>query len=472
MPNGNIVGMKKSDVDAFVNKFAPAVARNLRGLGQQAPPARRARGRRRNQALNANALLASLPRGQAPPKEARFRGGATRNTVFAPRGQGYYDAFASTPDATILSHTVGPCTPIEGYARLIVPGSAGVTNLSYDLPNYTGTSSTTVQGSVTTNAKLIVFNVGSSDSELARTFELIADPTDATKAKVHTVAVHASAFEELGPTFGSAWDPAWRGGLEADNPEKGAHGHPAGKIESIPLRGSMCIRNITEHFTVGGEVRMMRYNGGLSIGNYHDTPAADAGEALFGVADFLEVCDMMRDTKRATTYGARELLSTHQMNTYPADAIRSQTFHNDTTFHEAVLSPKFCTLVILIDDFKSGYSSQVNNTYSLNLVAHRAARFRPGSLLHHKARVLPVDPDAHHKLTTHEASQSVAIPTKKDSGSGFMDALSSGIHDYGPSLVQAGLQYALPAPLKGVSALAQLLPTVIDHGRSIAKGME
>lgn len=464
--------MKKSDVDAFVSKFAPAVAQKLRGLGQQAPQARRARGRRRNQALNANALLASLPKGPAPPKEARFKGGATRSSVFAPRGQGYYDAFASTPDATILSHTVGPCTPIEGYARLIVPGSAGVTNLSYDLPNYTGaTPDATVQGSVTTNAKLIVFNVGSSDSELARTFELVADPTDATKALLHTVAVHASAFEELGPTFGSAWDPAWRGGLEAHNPEKGAHGHPAGKIESIPLRGSMCIRNITEHFSVGGEVRMMRYNGGLSIGNYSDMPSAGATEALFGVADFLEVCDMMRDTKRATTMGAEELLVTHQMNTYPADAIRSQTFHNDTTFHEAVLSPKFCTLVILIDDFKSSYSQQVNNTYSLNLVAHRAARFRPGSLLHHKAKVLPVDPDAHHKLTTHEASRSVAIPTKRDSGSGFMDTLSSGIHDYGPGLVQAGLQYALPAPLKGVSALAQLLPAV-NRGYTIAKEME
>lgn len=434
--------------------------------------------------MRANALLASMPRGPAPAKQDRFKGGAIRSSTFAPRGLGYYDAFASTPDATVLSHSVGPCTPIEGYARLVVPGAAGVSGLNYDIPSTDANGATiTVSAQATTNSKLIVFNCGSSDSEIARCFELVPDTNDPTRAMVHVTPVLASAFGELGPAFGA--NPGgpgphhfiWSHMANADNPDRGANGHFANKIESIPLRGSVCIRNITEHFSVGGEVRMMRYNGGMSIGGPLDLPydpahlttGPGADEALFGVNDFLEMCDMMRDTKRATTYSADELLATHQMNTYPADAIRAQTFHNDTTFHESCLTPKFCSLIILIDDFKSSAGGTgihaVNNTYSLSFVAHRAARFRPGTLLHHKATTLPVDPGAHHRVTTTETLRPVAVPVKTNGSGGTVGTAGQDGFDITPYLVGAGTVGA--AALTGG---ASLIPEALGAGELLTAG--
>jgi hypothetical protein len=182
-------------------------------------------------------------------------------------------------------------------------------------------------------------------------------------------------------------------------------GEPSARVESIPLRGSVRLRNITEHFQVGGEVRVLRYNGGLSLKSDSE-PLIANGFVNMTPKEFLLICDMMRQTKRATTLGAEELRKTHQFNTYPADSIRSHTFLSDTSFEESVYTPKFCTLIVLFDDFKSGSGS--GNTYSVDVVVHRAARFAPGSLLHNKARVLPSHAPTHSKHQQDEASGPVA----------------------------------------------------------------
>lgn len=389
-------------VQALVKQLVPALAQRVKGLsgGQagQRKANQRGAGRRqatRNQrALARGAMLRSIPRGPVQPKDARFRGGAMTNQYFAPRGQGYYDAFASTPDAAILSTAVGPCTPIEGFARTILPGGGGVTDLPYQVV----TGSSTLAANVTTNARLLVFNVGSSDSQLGASFELY---DNGGTAAVRVEPILASAFAELGPAFTNTTSDYDH--LRGDVFDRDV----AMRIESIPLRGSLRLRNITERYSVGGEVRIMRYNGGLSLRHAFNGGTLHS----LGVAEFLDICDMMRDTKRATTFGADDLLTAHQLNTYPADSIRSHTFGSDTSFDECVLTPKFCSLIILIDDFKSG-TAQINNTYSVNIVAHRAARFKPGSLLHHKARLMPTNPGLHHKLHQREANNPVASVVK------------------------------------------------------------
>lgn len=386
MPNGPAGAARLSGSQQFqslVRQLAPALVQRVRsqlagGPSGQRNVTRNGIGPRRNtrnqRTLARGAAMRSLPKGPVQSKEERFRGGATSSQHFAPRGQGYYDAFASMPDSAILSNAVGPCTPVEGYARCIIPGSAGVVNLPYHpYPELTA--------HVTTNAKLVFFNVGSSGPQIATSYE-IADYNGV--AGVHGEAIAAGAFAELGPSD------------EPQNvPGLGVVSDPG--VDSIPLRGSCRLRNITERFSVGGEVRVMRYNGGLNT--------------TLGVTEFLDICDMMRDTKRATTFGADDLLTAHQINTYPADSIRSHKFLSDTTFVDAVLNPKFCTLIVLIDDFKSG-PGQVNNTYSFNFVAQRAARFRPGSLLHHKAKLMPANPMIHHKLHQREASNPIASIVK------------------------------------------------------------
>ena len=205
MPNGPAGAAARlagnQHVQALVKQLAPALVQKVKaqlnaGQNGQRNGTRNGADRRRytrnQRALARGAALRSLPRGPVQPKDVRFRGGALSNQHLAPRGQGYYDAFASMPDSAVLSSAVGPCTPIEGFARYIVSGGAGVTNLPYQV--VTGSTLTT---NITTNAKLVVFNVGSSDSQLAASFEVVNVNGQAT---IHAEPIHAAAFAELGPT--------------------------------------------------------------------------------------------------------------------------------------------------------------------------------------------------------------------------------------------------------------------------------
>lgn len=428
MPNAAQKLIADKDFQQAVKKLIPAIVSKMKGTAKTQQ--RRTNGRRNNQALlRAGASLRSMRRGPTAPKAARYKGGATSNTTFAPRGQGLYDAFASIPDSAILASTVGPSTPIEGYARFVVAGSSGVVNLPYELK--TGAPALLHPTPLTSNAKLIVFNCGSSDSWIASVFELVDNGSG--RAIVAATPIHCSAFAELGPTttamevhpYGGAY-PLFGGVEEAQEGGDANDDDITQRIESIPLRGSLRIRNVTEHYSVGGEVRMMRYNGGLFLGHNPNTgPGLSHTPPGIGTAEFVDICDMMRDTKRAVTFGGDELLPAHQANTYPADSIRSHTFMADTSFVEATLRPKFCTMMILIDDFKAG-AGQVNNTYSLNFVVQRAARFKPGSLLHNKARTLSADPNKHHTSSTKEATSNIAAPVAAAAASSMMKGLLNG----------------------------------------------
>jgi hypothetical protein len=393
------------DANTLMKQIGPILQKQVAEISKkqaQSQSSSKAASKNRNRAsayaklLQAGALLRSLPKGPTPDKELRFRGGATSNQYFAPRGLGYYDAFATTPDAAILATTVGPSTPIEGFSRAIIAGYPGVTLLPYPVVSATGP---TVNLEATTNAKLLVFNPGSSDSVLAHVYEVYDDNGF---AKVRYNPVSAVAFTELGPTATSMSSVGDQEKIQLGLP---IDGDLTARVESIPLRGSLRLRNITEHFQVGGEVRVLRYNGGLSLKSDPE-PHNSNGYVDMTPKEFLLICDMMRQTKRATTLGAEELRKTHQFNTYPADSIRSHTFLSDTSFEESVATPKFCTLIVLFDDFKSG--SGTGNTYSVDVVVHRAARFAPGSLLHNKARVLPSHALTHTKNQQAEASGPVA----------------------------------------------------------------
>ena len=122
---------------------------------------------------------------------------------------------------------------------------------------------------------------------------------------------------------------------------------PSGRVESIPVRGSMQVRNVTENFSVGGEIRFLRYNGGLSLG--HDIPASYNVSEDMGVVEYLDICDMIRDTKRSTSMDGHEVKATTQCNTYPADHVRAMTFAEDRTFSEAVRVPSYCSVLMLVE---------------------------------------------------------------------------------------------------------------------------
>jgi hypothetical protein len=367
-------------------------------LVKQAPAAQRPALRRlfasQKQIMGQNAQLRSIPR-QVLLKPQRFMQGAPSvSHHFAERGQGYYDAFAHQPEEIVLASQVGPCTPIEGYTLLNVNGGAGVTNLEYE--STTGVSTVLTVG-LTDNTTLLVFNPGSSDKRICQIYRLAVDPTLSTKATVTREDVDVQAFTALGPTHMDLIHDLQR----LDGTDAGIE-HATGRVENIPLRGSLRIRNVTENLAVGGEVRMLRYNGGVLLG--HDVPASAALSLNMGVKEYLDICKMMRDTKRTHSMDGHELKETHQSNTYPADHVRSMTFETDTSFEETVRSPSYCTLLILVDNFKAS-GSQVNNTYSVGMTVQRAARFKPGTILHSKAINPPSHQPSHAEMTRGEADR-------------------------------------------------------------------
>lgn len=363
--------------------------------------------------------------------------GQAASQHFAPRGQGYYDAFACQPDQLILASQVGPCTPIEGFTRFNVTGTSGVTGLSYE--KITGVGSL-LQSGLDDNTMLLVFNPGSSDHIVANLFRLGVNPTDSSKATVVKEEFGITAFNELGPTHTDAFFT-----IDKKDGDQYTTEGPDGRIESIPLRGSLRIRNITENLAVGGEIRILRYNGGLALG--HDTHNQDQlNFTEMGVEEYLNICDMIRDTKRTHNLDGHEVKASHQSNTYPADFVRSMSFEEDRSFYEAVRMPAFCTLLILFDNFKAS-GSQVNNSYSVGVNVQRAARFRPGTLLHSKAVVPNSHQPTHAAHARAEAAKPAVSPLDKlmDMGANFMQehgmsalerAAGYGFRKYGKPLLK------------------------------------
>jgi len=327
----------------------------------------------------ANSGLASIPKGPSMKKEQMFRQGALKSFQFAPRGHGYYDAFANKPDTATVSVTTGPATVIMGHSSDTIPGIAmqnglyqphGEASLENPPANHTG------------NATLVLFNPSASDSQVACQYSLSIATGLLTVVKTE---LRVAQFSELGPVITNAST----GAQHADAQPNVNNLKASRRVESIPLRGSARFRNITEKLAVGGLLRVLRYNGGLQLnidttGSYNDPASGDAT-----VAHFLEVCNMVRDSTRTRTFSGHELEVTHQSNCYPADFVRSMAFEKDRSFYEAVAAPPYCTIVYLIDDYAAS-SSQVNNTYEFNFQVQRAARFGPGTILHGMSRALQV----------------------------------------------------------------------------------
>lgn len=203
-------------------------------------------------AFRQNALLRSVPKRIVTNQEAFTRGGL-KPQMFAPRGLGYYDAFAQQPEQTILSATTGPATPISGHSTDTIVGEAPVTGgveasrlAPGDNIDLSGGAEQFVQH--TTNSRLLVFNPGSSDQLVGMVYKCVS--VDG-KLRLANVPIEVSQFEDMARPRQNE--------IAADlrSLEDGT--------ESIPLRMSVRIRNITEALSVGGTVRFLRYNGGTNL---------------------------------------------------------------------------------------------------------------------------------------------------------------------------------------------------------------
>jgi hypothetical protein len=356
------------------------------------------------------AQLRSIPRGPigGHTNQEMFRA-ALRSTQFAPRGHGYYDAFHNKCENVLLGAAVGPATCIHGAALTTVPSTPRVSG-SYEYVVGTGTGTKTLS----TNKKLIIFNPGSSDNVIGLVIDFThpmtagqTDPTNLDTSKVScriSELITATQFGDLGPAL-------HHNTIDNDHLDGNAQVtslDPGDRVESIPLRGSLRIKNVTENVAVGGSVRVLRYNG--SVRWWKDPPGDTMKDVPWNSSNFtqpdvqmvLQLCDMIESSERTRHYNGKELLATHQINTHPADFIRSTTFEYEKHFEEAVTSTRYNTVLILIDDFASS-NNNMSNTYELSCQVHRAGRFTPGSILHAKGQELGANPALAAKLASFES---------------------------------------------------------------------
>jgi len=335
------------------------------------------------------AKMRSIPK-KLQDQEDLFTKGALKSFQFAPRGQGYYDAFVQKPESAVVSSTVGPATLVTGHSSDTIVGSAMASG-DYGL-------AAGGMGSHTGNSVLVIFNPGASDASIARAYHMVQN---GSALELLEQTISCVQFQDFGPTVTSTSTLA----ANMDGNSAATQLDPARRVESIPLRGSLRMRNISAALEVGGLVRVMRYNGGLAL-NRDENGGAD-NPALPHVENILRICEMIRDSPRTVTYSGHDLCSVHQSNCYPADFVRSMKFETDTSWYEAIRAPAMCSILVLIDNFVSATTNR-NNTYEMNFNVHRAARFTPGSLLHSMARSLKVGnhpPGEHDKKSLEPVTQ-------------------------------------------------------------------
>jgi len=326
--------------------------------------------------LTKAAKLPSIREGLGPLKKDALFQGAVRGQQLAPRGLGYYNAFKNKPDNAILSQAVGPATMIEGYTRELIPGRT---------PGFHNGGLVLDPSAHLDNSTLIVFNGGSSDDKVAMIFHR---ETIDTGTSVHKKVISLPQFEGHGD-FNR---------LHPDVHAEPVESHTAGPgVESIPLRASIKIRNVSEALSRGGIVRFLRFNG--SVG--YELTASSKLESLEAVEE------MIRSSGRTQTLGGEELVHGHCVNTYPADFVRSNTFSDATPLGRTMEVPSYCTLFVLIDNFRAS-TNGTNNSYEVEFKVQRAARFPPGTLLHSLAKT-PVVGDVSH-VSRMEADSNHAKP--------------------------------------------------------------
>jgi hypothetical protein len=319
-----------------------------------------------------------------------FRQGALKTVQFAPRGHGYYDAFANRPDSATVSATTGPCTCIAGYSTDVVSGTHNVYG-TYDVPNedHSGVETLNYSG----NQTLVLFNPGASDAAVAAVYTLVNSTSDPNKLEVAEEKVKCRQFQELGPTIlptNKAHANNEQGLVDGDPAKHDKR--PTRNVESIPLRGSLRMRNISEALYLGGSVRFMRYNGSLTL---REDTYGDSVTGPLSVASFVELAETIRDSPRTRVFTGKKLVVAHQSNSYPADFVRSMRFESGKALEAAFEYPAYCTVCVLIDNFTT--NTGVNNTYEFNFNVQKAARFGPGTLLAGMQREIRVlRNDVHH----------------------------------------------------------------------------
>jgi hypothetical protein len=334
------------------------------------------------------------------------------SNVIAPRGFGYYDAFAHDPFSVATHMSIGPATPIVGTTvcnnGLITkkPDSLATSNLE--------------AGAIL----LIVFP--STGNVQATAFECDGN-LDATPIKT---TIYQSPQ------------------LTSDQPDN-----------AIPTRCSLRMRNWTQHVGVGGIVRILRMTTGVGL--------------LAGTTRNDELCALqqgIRSHTRTRTYGGEELCDTHQKNCSVVDQSKATWFrdwdavtdHNQMpwtaalgwnqdpavpagvsgAFSTQLHDPSYTPIAILFEPFVAAVSGgTVGNSYEVSVRSQFLAHYTQGTMLANMAIDPPNDPNT---LSKHRDVEEGKGSILEKVGNSIKDGASWAWNNALPAVGYAAWKYGRP----------------------------
>jgi len=344
---------------------------------QQNAGAKPARRRTNMARLGAMPKAQNVPRGIMPDmSKGNWDQSPATSNVIAPRGFGYYDAFAHDPFSVATHMSIGPATPIVGTT---VCSSGLVTKKPVPM----------VASQLESGAILLIVFPAAGDTQ-AIAFECDGN-VDATPIK---------------STYYTSPQ------LSADRPDN-----------AIPTRCSLRMRNWTQHVGVGGIVRTLRMTTGVALAAGATTNAQ--------LADLMEG---IRSHTRTRTYGGEELCDTHQKNCSVVDQSKAtwftdwdkvtsnnqlpwtflQGWNQDPTlaagqsgaFTTQLHDPAYTPIAILFEPFVAAVSgATVGNKYEVNVRSQFLAHYAQGSMLANMAIDPPNDPASLSKHRDFEESK-------------------------------------------------------------------
>lgn len=338
------------------------------------------------------------------PDVTRYHFGQTpaSSNVIAPRGFGYYDAFAHDPATACTAYSVGPATPITGTTRHSI-------NTRYASGSYDGVSL------------------------------MIVAPALSSYQAVSFAADAAGAL-----TVSYANSPQ----LAADPP-----------TTAIPTRCSLRLRNVSPMVTKGGIVRTLRLTTGVQLPSTtaelmslcelirsHDRSRTYSGAAL---ADDFQINCTVVDQSKATSFSP---FGAVPYSGDMANAIASPTYTPIAIVFEAFTGNPGSILP------ESG-----TNTYEFTIRSQFLAHYPQGTMLGNLAKPPPAVGDGMNNLRNNEekkgsALQPVSEAQAIEAGTNFLTALSEQvpIFDYATQMATGtsmgaqakALKAALGAPSK------------------------
>lgn len=372
---GKTDGKSKQALQGEINR--------LKGRLSKAQPKQRLRRPNFSRLLSMPAP-SSMPRGVMPDMTKGNWGQtpATSNTL-APRGFGYYDAFAHDPFSVATYQSIGPATPIVGTT---------ICNQITTKKPAPLTTSALESGAIL----LIVFPALTNTQAVAYSCSSLVDADI-----IHSLSYNSPQ-------------------LAADQPDA-----------AIATRCSMRIRNWTQAIGVGGIVRVLRMTTGVGL---LANPTGTDNQTL------AELQESIRVHTRTRTYGGEELQDTQQKNCTVVDQSRATAFdyfgnttstdtwiRNDTLpwtaelgweqdpaiaggkitqFTAGLHNPAFTPIAILFEPFVyASTAGSSGNTYEVNVRSQFLAHYEQGTMLANMAIDPPTDANGMNKHRNTEESK-------------------------------------------------------------------